>query len=277
MFTAGLVIGLGIVLVVLATRMFFVVHEGESALLTSFGKPIGGGPARVFGPGLHRKTFWQRVHRANLRELLAPLSYDDTRTVLAHDGTPLKVDATVRYHVVPEQLERYLFGVDHAQEHISELFECLARGAIASFGPTERDPTAFSRLRRDRRELLGELDRVCERTLPDDYGIGFNAVDVSSLSPPKELEEALNAVLQAEATARMQLDQAQAACQQKVIAASEGVSVARQKSQAVHDEMTTLAGFLRELKIQGTLKDYVTHRRSEILNQARTVFVRSES
>jgi regulator of protease activity HflC (stomatin/prohibitin superfamily) len=224
---------------------------------------------------LHLKAVWHEVHRASTAELTAPLSYHDSQGVLAHDGTPLKVGATARYHVVPTALERYLFGVDHAEEHYNELFECIVRSAIANFAPAERDPTPYARLRRDRREFADALNSACRATLSDAYGIGFNAVDVSSLSPPRELEEALNAVLHAEALARVQLDQAAAVCQQRVVAADEGVRIAAQKAKALHDEMATLAEFLRELKRAGTLEDYLHHRRSEILNQARTVYFRS--
>ncbi len=271
MFVTGFIVGLALVGLVFAVRVTFVVREGEAAMLTAFGRPV----ARTYGPGLHAKAPWHKVHRAVLAELSAPISYHETRGVLAHDGTPLRVDAVARYHVVPEDLARYLFAVDHAEEHFNELFECIVRSTITNFAPAEKDPTAYARLRRDRREFSDELSRACTATLADTYGIAFNAVDVSSLSPPKELEEALNAVLHAEAMAGVQLEQASAICQQRVVAADEGVRIAEQKSQAIYDEMATLAEYLRELKQAGTLDDYIHHRRSEILNQAKSVFVRS--
>lgn len=276
MLMTGLALGLAVAVAFFLTRAFFVVHEGEAAILTSFGKPVGGSPAKIFGAGLHWKAIWHEVHRAPLAESVTPITYDDTRGVLAHDGTPLRVDASVRYRVVPSQIERYLFGVDHQEEHFTELFESQLRGTVATFSPTEQDSTAFARLRRDRRELSSELRRACEASLSDRYGIELNAVDLSGLSPPRELEEALNAVLQAGALARTELELASASCQQKVVAANEGVRIAEQKAKAAYDEMITLARFLVELKKAGTLKDYVHHRRSEILNQAKTVFVRSE-
>jgi regulator of protease activity HflC (stomatin/prohibitin superfamily) len=276
MFITGLIIGIVGAFAVVITRSWFVVSEGEVAILTSFGRPVGGSPAHQYGPGLHKKAVWHQVHRASAAELLAPLSYHGTNGVLAHDGTPLRVEATVRYRVLPGQLERYCFGVDHADEHFAELFESIVRGTVAGFAPGAGDATAYSRLRRDRRAFVDELRRACATTLGERYGIELVGVDLSSLSPPRELEEALNAVLHAGAMAGVQLEQASATCEQRLVAATEGVAVATQKAQAVHDEMLGLAEFLRELKRAGTLDDYVHHRRSEILNQAKTVFVRSD-
>ncbi len=276
MFVIGVAIGLSLVAAVVFRRSFFVVHEGEVALLTSFGRPVGGDTAKSFGPGLHRKAFWHEVHRAPLREELVTLEWDGSTSVLAHDSTPLGIEATVRVRLVPEKLGTFLFGTDHAREHVAEMLECVVRGEVAHFAPEPSDLTAFSRLRRDRRQLVSVMERSCASTLADHYGLEFRAVDVSGLSPPRELEEALNAVMQAEASARAQLEHALAACEQKRVAAREGVGVAEAKARAVHDEMVTLAGYLSGLKTRGTLSDYVNHRRAEILNQSKTVFVRSD-
>ncbi|MEQ1571828.1 MAG: SPFH domain-containing protein [Myxococcota bacterium] len=271
MFWFGWMLGIGAIAALIVQRSFFVVREGEAALVTSFGRPIG--PS--FGPGLHRRLPWMQVHKVEVNERLIVADYDGTRMVLAHDGTPHKVDATVRYRVQAEHLERYLFGVDHGHDHLVELFECLLRGAVAKLGPTATDPTAFARLRRDRRMVGDEIRRAGANEL-DAYGVKFQAVDVAKISPPRELEDALNAVLQAEAVARTRLDEAGAECEQQVIAATESVQIAEQNARAVHDEMSAIATILGELHEQRTLSDYVQHRRSEILNQSKTVFVRSE-
>ena len=56
MFMTGFVVGLLLIAVALCLRGYFIVHEGEAAILTSFGRPVGGDAPREYGPGLHFKA-----------------------------------------------------------------------------------------------------------------------------------------------------------------------------------------------------------------------------
>ena len=273
-FVVGWVVGTIVVIVVLAGRSGFAVHEGEGALVTSFGRLTS---SQLRAPGLHFKAPWHQVHRFPTREIQEPATYGGTGQVLAWDGTPLTVEATVRYRIDPSRAEHWLFGVEHAKDHLGELFESLLRGSVASFAPQATDPTAFTRLRRDRKDFLQQLADTCTAELSHTHGVQYRGIDVSTLSPPRELEEALNAVLEAEATARSRYDQATAECEQRTVAAREGVRVAEEKARAVEHEMTTVAEALGHLEEEHTLDDYVQHRRSEILSMSKTVYVRSEA
>ncbi len=277
MFINGLIIG-GILLIgFILNQCFFIVNEGEAVLLTRFGKPLGSGEG--IGPGLHFKPPWEKLHRVSLRERLSRVSGNDSHALLARDGTPLQIDATVRYVAQPGHLDRYLFALESSAKHLAYLYESVLRTAIANFdldtpGPTG---TSFELLRRDRRRLVDDLNRQYRETLTERYGISSNALDVSGLYPPQELEDALNAVLQAQALANSHRDQAEAVCEQRIIAAENAVHVAESKARAVSQEIAVLGRYLQELSQSGTLADYVRHRRAEILSQSKTVFVRSEA
>lgn len=275
MYLDGIIFGTLVLLVIIGYCCFFTVTEGECVLLTNFGKPVKG----AYGPGPHCKLPWHRIHRVSLRERLIPVSQEATDALLARDGTPLRIDATVRYRVQPEHLERYLFGLESSRNHLDFYYRSILRTTIANFDvePPNTAGTSFEVLRRERRQLVEELNRQYREQLAQRYGIGFNAIDVSALSPPKELEDALNAVLHAQTVANSQRDQAEALSEQRLIAADHAVKVAQSNANAIRDEMTILGRYLRDLYRKGVLDDYVQHRRAEILNQSKTVFVRSES
>ncbi|MGH8550315.1 MAG: SPFH domain-containing protein, partial [Methylococcales bacterium] len=271
----GIIFGALVLLVIIGYRCFFTVNEGECVLLTNFGKPAN----RTWGPGPHCKPPWHRIHRVSLRERLCPVSREAASALLARDGTPLRIDATVRYRVQTEHLERYLFELESSQVHLDHYYRSILRMAIANFDADipNTTGTSFEVLRRERRQLVEELNRQYRAQLAERYGIGFNAIDLSALSPPQELEDALNAVLQAQTLANSQRDQAEALREQRLIAADQAVKVAQSNANAIREEMTILGRSLRDLFKKGVLDDYVHHRRAEILSQSKTVFVRSES
>lgn len=275
MYLEGVILGVFGLFVVISWRCFFTVSEGECVLLTNFGKPAG----KPCGPGPHCKIPWHRIHRVSLRERLSPVSQETGVALLARDGTPLRIDATVRYRVEPEHLERYLFGLESSHDHLEYYYRGILRTAVANFDADIPNAagTSFEVLRRERRQLVEELNRQYRAQLAERYGIGFNAIDVSALSPPQELEDALNAVLQAQTLANSQRDQAEALSEQRLIAADNAVKVAQSNANAIREEITILDRYLRDLFKKGVLDDYVQHRRAEILSQSKTVFVRSES
>ncbi len=275
MYLDGIILGSLVFVAIIGYRCYFTVNEGECALLTSFGKPVNG----ACGPGAHCRFPWYKIHRISIRERLSPVAQGSADALLARDGTPLRIDATVRYRVQPDDLERYLFGLESSADHLDYYYQSILRTAIANFDAEIPNTagTSFEVLRRERRQLVEELNRQYRTHIAEHYGIDFNAIDVSALSPPQELEDALNAVLQAQTLANSQRDQAEALSEQRLIAADNAVRIAQSNANAIRDEIIVLGRYLRELMKQGTLNDYVHHRRAEILSQSKTIFVRSES
>jgi regulator of protease activity HflC (stomatin/prohibitin superfamily) len=299
MTTIGFAIGLVLYLGFITTRCFFRVNEGHVAVLTSFGAVVraGGGKegrVEIHGPGLHRKLPWQHPHDVSVKEQNLDLSGEKGgRSVMAQDGTVLRVDSILRYAPVEEELEQYLFGLRAPREHITGLFSCLLRNEIANFGPAStavvagERPTAmkihtgddvtssYAVILRERRALNQRIEKFCHDRIEKGYGVRFRAVDLTDILPPDELADALNAVLNTETDWHGRYARAEAECRQRVVAAQRGVDIASARAEAVQTEIGKLAGFLDELQRQGVLAMYLRRRRAEVHSEARSTFVRS--
>jgi regulator of protease activity HflC (stomatin/prohibitin superfamily) len=107
--------------------------------------------------------------------------------------------------------------------------------------------------------------------------VRFNAVDLADILPPDEIADGLNAVINARTEVETRYLRAEGECQQRLLASEKGVEIARARALAVETEIRTLAGFLGDLKQQGTLDLYVSRRRAEVLSESRAVFVKEPS
>jgi regulator of protease activity HflC (stomatin/prohibitin superfamily) len=271
-----------------AKRCSFRVEEGHSAVLTRFGAarevPGTKGALLTYPPGLHFKWPWDKVHAVAMMEQSLDLSGEEGgRSAMAADGTRLRFDSILRFVPEQAQLSQFLFGLRAPMEHITGVFTCLLRNEIANFEPakdaprTKLDEGSYALIRRQRKLLNQRIEDFCKRRIGERYGVRFSAVDLTDILPPDELADALNAVMNAQAEAASLYARTEAECQQRVLAAGQGVEVARRRSEAAEREVTTLAGFLQELSSQGTLGLYVSRRRAEVLAQSRSLFFRSES
>ncbi len=282
MLATGVFLGLGVWVLIAVRRSIFVVDEGHVAVLTRFGAALGGERPRTYGPGLHRKLPWDRPIVVSMMEQTLDLSGQaGGRTAMAEDGTVLRIDSILRYQPIESELARFLFELRAPIEHITHLFTCLLRNAIANFtavaGP-RGDPLeeggAYAVIRRERQRLNAEVERMAREQCQERYGVRFNAVDMTDILPPDELADALNAVIQARADAEAQCFRAQADCRQRVLAAERGIAIASRRAEAIETEIRTLGEALAHLERQGTLDDYVERRRIEVLSEARTLYLK---
>lgn len=305
---AGAGAALAVVALWLLNKSFFRVEEGNVGVLTSFGAaeflPGEGRRLRTWPPGLHFKKPWQKVIIVGLMEKSVDLSGERGRTAMAADGTKLRFDSILRYRPVEEKLADYLFGMRKPREHFTGLFTCLLRNEIANFGTVKTEGDApprvgsltrgvgdklvlrarpvgpadmgsFAQLRRERAQLNKAISEFCHQQIGDGYGITFNAVDLVDILPPDELAVALNAVMHAQSEAGARYFRAEGDCQQQVLAAEEGLAIARTRALAVEREMRTLADFLKKLDDSSTLSLYVDRRRAEVFGEARTLYVQA--
>lgn len=214
---------------------------------------------------------------------------------MADDGTILRLDSFVRYVPVEKVLYEHLFGVERPLEHITGLFTCLLRNEIANFRGTAEDQTAGSALttttrfdfaaqagsyaliRRERKLLNEAIKHFCEDRIDNRYGVRFVAVDLADILPPDEIANALNAVMQAHSESEARLFRAEGECQQKILAASCGVEIARTRAGATEIEIKRVSKFLEELEDCGVLGAYVARRRSEVTNKSRSLFLKEVS
>lgn len=289
MFELGLFAGVLLYAVMAAYRCTFRVDEGHLAVLVSFGKAAMSADRKLvtYGPGMHFKMPWQKVLAVSMKEQTLDLGGEEGGTAMADDGTILRLDSYVRYVPLKGELYEFLFGLARPLEHITGLFTCLLRNEIANFrGPAPADASLatrfdFSRqagsyafIRQERRLLNQRIEHFCAERIDKRYGVHFNAVDLADILPPDELADALNAVIQAKSEADAQLYRAEGECQQRLLSAERGVEIAKARAGAAEAELTKLAGFLEELSARGVLDAYVARRRSEVLSESRTLFLK---
>lgn len=286
----AIVTGLGVFSLWVASRCWFRVDEGATAVLASFGAALRDGKhLRTFPPGLHFKAPWQHVHRVSMKEQSLLLSGEEGgRTAMAEDGTVLRFDSILRFAPSKDDLEAYLFGLKRKKEHIVGLFTCLLRSEIANFraadlagGPVSRalasraDGGSYALIRRERQLLNRRIESFVMESIGPSYGVHFSAVDLTDILPPDELADALNAVLSANAGADALYAHAESDCQQRMLAAERGVEIAKQRARAAEVEIRTLGTFLAQLSRDGVLSAYVARRRSEVLAESRSVLYRA--
>ncbi len=287
MFALGLAVGVVAAALWFGRSCQFRVDEGQCAVVTSFGaakrNPAGG--LVTFGPGIHAKWPWQIVHRVSLREQSLELSGENGQRVMAADGTVLRLEASLRYTPEIAGLERFLFGLKRHEEHINGLFTCLLRSEIANMAkPAATEimtPHAemaeaagsYGLIRRERNLLNQRLADVSQKRLGEVYGVKFSAVDLLDILPPDELADALNAVMNARSEADSQRFKAESESRQQLLAAEQGVDIARTHASAVQIEMDTLATHLSSLDKDGVLSLYVDRRQNEVLAESRTLYV----
>lgn len=295
MFLMGILIGAAVYGAYVLSRCFFRVEEGHLAVLTAFGAArteADGARLRTWGPGLHTKRPWEKVHDIPVMEQALELSGEKGgQTAMAGDGTVLRFDSTLRYVPVRENLGNFLFGLRAPVEHITGLFTCLLRNEIANFrapatataltGSPEKaalsaGDNSYALIRRERRLLSKRIEDFCHKEIGARYGVQFVGVDLTDVLPPDELASALNAVIAAQNEADAAYARAEAESQQRVLASERGVEIARARALATETEILKLAGFLSELDRQNTLNLYVSRRRAEVMSESRTVYLKGQ-
>jgi regulator of protease activity HflC (stomatin/prohibitin superfamily) len=277
-----LMIGIGVGLLAyaawIAAACFFQVDEGHLAVLSRFGAAVrapGKHELATFGPGLHFKWPWLKVHLVSMKEQLQSLT-EGHPMAMANDGTVLWLDASLRFRPVAANLEKYLFDLERPRELFTHLARSLLRNEIANFGAEKSDvECSYALIRRERRALNGRIETACRQALSEGYGVEFSAVDLADVKPPEEVGDALNAMVHAAQEADAAYADAEAINQRRVVAAEQGVEVAKANARAAEAEIEKLGEHLGALADARTLSQYVARRKAEVLAQTRTLFVRT--
>ena len=109
-----------------AQNPLFVVNEGEQALVTEFGKPVGG----VLSPGLHVKVpFIQTVHRFETRIL----KWDgDPNQIPTKDKRYIFLDTTARWRIAdPLLFFKTVASERGAQGRLDDIIDSVVRDAVS--------------------------------------------------------------------------------------------------------------------------------------------------
>jgi regulator of protease activity HflC (stomatin/prohibitin superfamily) len=271
----GLLIGAALVALYLFVRAGFRIDNGNVGVLTVFGRIVRDGDrARTYGPGLHWKAPWAQVVEISLAERSISLTEDNHLVeVLAGDGTRLRVNARLRYRIVPDLVITYLAEAKDAREHLRGLFQLTVREQVARFAQKPEELSAYTALRLRMNELQQRTLDAMKAAALEELGIEVIAVDYLQLDPPEELVDALNAVITAESEAHALVARTELQCQQRVLSAEQAVEIANAHALAVESEIRTIGKELASLADQGVLRDYVHRRRLEVLGGSRRVYL----
>ena len=124
---APLIIILIVAAVVVGRGSFFVVNEAEQAIVTQFGKPVGG----INEPGLHFKLpFVQNVIRFEKRIL----KWDgDPNQIPTKDKKFIWVDTTARWRIKdPLTFYKTVNNERGAQSRLDDIIDSVVRDAVSS-------------------------------------------------------------------------------------------------------------------------------------------------
>ena len=118
----------GVIILIIALNTFYRISESEQAIITQFGKPIGGAITRA---GLHVKApFIHALHRFEKRILIWDGSADQIPTA---DKKYIWLDATARWKIVDPLLFYQSVGnVSGAQTRLDDIIDSASRDVISS-------------------------------------------------------------------------------------------------------------------------------------------------
>ncbi|WP_267639902.1 prohibitin family protein [Haloarchaeobius amylolyticus] len=188
-----------LVLVVVLVAFVFggivTVDEGTRAVHTSQGKVVG-----VYGPGWHVKLpVIDGAHHFDVRTQEYTMSSssgegvksnrDDSITALSSEGMELDIDVTVRYHVVPNEVDAIYSTVGTSNEEINrKIVRPTARSAVRSCAAEYEGLQIYSTDRdRFRTCINSQLSAEFEAN-----GVALETVQIRNVQLPPKVVEAIN-------------------------------------------------------------------------------------
>lgn len=119
----------GLIVFILITNSFYKLNESEQAIITQFGRPIGGA---VKDAGLHFKIpMIQVLHRFEKRILNWDSSADQIPTA---DKKYIWLDTTARWRIVdPLRFYTSVTNIRGAQTRLDDIIDSAARDIVSSF------------------------------------------------------------------------------------------------------------------------------------------------
>ena len=161
----------------------------------------------VWGVGLHVKIpFFERVVKnVSLKEQVVDFA---PQPVITTDNVTMQIDTVVYFQITDPKL--YTYGVEHPMSAIENLTATTLRNII---GDLELDQALTSRdhINTKMRAILDEAT--------DPWGIKVNRVELKSIIPPREIQDAMEKQMKAERERRDAILQAEGQKQSQILVA----------------------------------------------------------
>jgi regulator of protease activity HflC (stomatin/prohibitin superfamily) len=258
---------------------------------------------RVIGPGVHRRWPWQKVHKVSVATVIVSIAHDPDEPSANHKGTVLDAvtkdqlntgfTGQLRYTISERNLYAYLFGVKNPVSHVMGYFVSVLRDRVANFSAPrpESDAAAgeepvdlesvqgisINDLRKNLSDLNDHMNVECASAAAR-YGIGLDAVLITGIDPPAEIESALAAINTAHNQVSSSISLAHAAADQKIVQSRRAVEIETLNAQAEVEPLLAMATQLRELRSQGAgaLDLYIRNVRLGLYPKAVSVITSSQ-
>ena len=174
---------------------------------------VGGTQQRTWGEGRHVVAPWNELYVYDLRTM----RNDEVLNVIASNGLQINIDATIRYHLLPDQIVALheQIGPEYYDKILAPLLRSDARRVFGSYTPEEIYSTKREVIEREIREGL-------EAKLAGKH-IALEAVLVRNVELPDAIRRAIDEKLAAEQDVlkmKYVLQVAQAQADQKRVEAS---------------------------------------------------------
>lgn len=161
----------------------------------------------VWDVGIHVKIpFYERVaRRVSLKEQVADF---DPQPVITKDNVTIQVDTVLFYQITDPKL--YAYGVERPMIAIENLTATTLRNLI---GELELDQSLTSR------DIINAKMRSILDEATDPWGIKVNRVELKNITPPKEIQDAMERQMKAERERREAILQAEGQKQSQILVA----------------------------------------------------------
>ena len=191
-----------ILLLVILVRCIYVVQQSRAFVVERLGAF-----SAVWQVGLHFKIpFIERVvKRVSLKEQVVDFA---PQPVITKDNVTMQIDTVIYLQITDPKL--YTYGVEHPMSAIENLTATTLRNII---GDLELDQALTSRdhINATMRSILDEAT--------DPWGIKVNRVELKSIIPPREIQDAMEKQMKAERERREAILQAEGQKQSQILVA----------------------------------------------------------
>jgi len=180
----------GAALLLLLALTFYTVGEGETVIVTQFGRPI----EVVAAPGLHGKWPWQSRIRLDARlQTFNPMPSE----LLTRDKKNLVIDSFVTWRLQdPERFVQAVVDRPGAEARLqdmvkSELSIALGNTDLSSLVSVQPGEVRTA-------SIMEEITRRCDQAAREQYGIEVTGVRLRRINLPEENKESVFARMRAE-------------------------------------------------------------------------------
>ncbi|MDR0814063.1 MAG: SPFH/Band 7/PHB domain protein [Oscillospiraceae bacterium] len=172
---------IAVIIIIAALANIRVVPQSFAVIIERLGKY-----AHTWNSGLHIKLpiLDRIVKRVSLKEQVVDFP---PQPVITKDNVTMQIDTVLYFQIVDPRL--YTYGVEYPMPAIENLTATTLRNIV---GDLELDQTLTSR------DKINEEMRIILDVATDPWGIKVNRVELKSIIPPREIQDAMEKQMKAE-------------------------------------------------------------------------------